>query len=35
MQPEPAVFVIDDDDAVRESIAFLLTTAGISVLRAT
>ncbi len=31
MQPEPAVFVIDDDDAVRESIAFLLTTAGISV----
>jgi two-component system response regulator FixJ len=30
MQPEPVVFVIDDDDAVRESIAFLLTTAGIS-----
>jgi two-component system response regulator FixJ len=30
MQPEPAVFVIDDDDAVRESIAFLLKTAGIS-----
>jgi two-component system response regulator FixJ len=30
MQPEPVVFVIDDDDAVRESIAFLLKTAGIS-----
>jgi two-component system response regulator FixJ len=31
MQPEPAVFVIDDDDAVRESIAFLLKTVGITV----
>lgn len=31
MQPEPVVFVIDDDDAVRESIAFLLKTAGISI----
>ena len=31
MQPEPVVFVIDDDEAVRESIAFLLKTAGISV----
>jgi two-component system response regulator FixJ len=31
MQPEPVVFVVDDDDAVRESIAFLLKTAGIPV----
>jgi len=31
MQPEPVVFVIDDDEAVRESIAFLLKTAGIPV----
>jgi len=31
MQPEPVVFVIDDDDAVRQSIAFLLKTAGIGV----
>jgi len=31
MQPELFVFVIDDDEAVRESIAFLLKTAGIPV----
>jgi two-component system response regulator FixJ len=31
MQPEPVVFVIDDDEAVRESVAFLLKTAGIAV----
>lgn len=31
MQPEPIVYVIDDDDAVRESLEFLLKTAGIAV----
>jgi two-component system response regulator FixJ len=31
MQPEPVVFVVDDDDAVRQSIAFLLKTAGVTV----
>ena len=30
MQPEPIVYVIDDDDAVRQSLEFLLKTAGIS-----
>jgi two-component system response regulator FixJ len=30
MQPEPTVYVIDDDDAVRQSLEFLLKTAGIS-----
>ncbi len=29
MQPEPIVYVIDDDDAVRQSLEFLLKTAGI------
>ncbi len=31
MQPESIVYVIDDDDAVRQSLEFLLKTAGISV----
>ncbi len=31
MQPEPVIYVIDDDDAVRQSIEFLLKTVGISV----
>ncbi len=31
MQPEPMVYVIDDDDAVRHSLEFLLKTAGIAV----
>lgn len=31
MQPEPVVFVVDDDDAVRQSIGFLLKTAGLTV----
>ena len=31
MQPDPIVYVIDDDDAVRQSLEFLLKTAGISV----
>jgi two-component system response regulator FixJ len=31
MQPEPLIYVIDDDDAVRQSIEFLLKTAGIAV----
>ena len=31
MQPEPAIHVIDDDDAVRQSLAFLLRTAGLTV----
>jgi two-component system, LuxR family, response regulator FixJ len=31
MQPEPIVYVIDDDDAVRQSLEFLLKTAGIAV----
>ena len=28
MQPEPIIYVIDDDDAVRQSLEFLLKTAG-------
>ncbi|MEJ2377254.1 MAG: response regulator FixJ [Pseudolabrys sp.] len=31
MQPEPVIYVIDDDEAVRQSLEFLLKTAGISV----
>ena len=30
MQPEPIIYVIDDDDAVRQSLEFLLKTAGIT-----
>ena len=30
MQPETVIYVIDDDDAVRQSIEFLLKTAGIA-----
>ena len=31
MQPEPIIYVIDDDDAVRQSLEFLLKTAGVNV----
>jgi two-component system response regulator FixJ len=31
MQPDPVIYVIDDDDAVRQSLEFLLRTAGINV----
>jgi two-component system response regulator FixJ len=31
MQPEPIIYVIDDDDAVRQSLEFLLKTAGTKV----
>ncbi len=31
MQPDPVIYVIDDDDAVRQSLEFLLKTAGIAV----
>jgi two-component system, LuxR family, response regulator FixJ len=31
MQPEPIIYVIDDDEAVRQSIEFLLRTVGMSV----
>src|ERR1700690_2372866 len=31
MQPEPIIYVIDDDDAVRQSLEFLLRTAGFTV----
>ena len=31
MQPEPMIYVIDDDEAVRQSIEFLLKTVGITV----
>lgn len=31
MQPEPVIYVIDDDEAVRELLEFLLKTAGITV----
>jgi two-component system response regulator FixJ len=31
MQPEPIIYVIDDDEAVRQSLEFLLKTAGIAV----
>jgi len=30
MQPEPIVYVVDDDDAVRQSLEFLFKTAGIA-----
>lgn len=29
MRPEPTIFVVDDDDAVRDSIALLLSTVGL------
>ena len=31
MQPEPVIYVIDDDEAVRQSLEFLLKTAGMGV----
>ena len=31
MQPDPIIYVIDDDDAVRHSLEFLLKTAGLTV----
>jgi two-component system response regulator FixJ len=31
MQPEPVIYVIDDDEAVRHSLEFLLKTAGMTV----
>jgi two-component system response regulator FixJ len=31
MQPEPIIYVIDDDDAVRQSLEFLLKTTGYAV----
>jgi two-component system, LuxR family, response regulator FixJ len=31
MQPEPVIYVIDDDEAARQSLEFLLTTAGMNV----
>ena len=31
MQPEPAIYVIDDDEAVRQSLEFLLKTGGMTV----
>jgi len=31
MQPEPVIYVIDDDEAVRQSLEFLLKTAGMKV----
>ena len=31
MQPDPVIYVIDDDEAVRESLEFLLKTAGLKV----
>lgn len=31
MQPEPIIYVVDDDDAVRQSLEFLLTAAGVKV----
>ena len=31
MANEPVIHVIDDDDAVRDSLAFLLETAGMTV----
>ncbi len=31
MRPEPVIYVIDDDEAVRQSIEFLLKTVGITV----
>ncbi len=30
MQPDPVIYVIDDDEAVRQSLEFLLRTAGMS-----
>ncbi len=31
MQPDPVIYVIDDDEAVRQSLEFLLKTAGLTV----
>ena len=31
MQPEPVIYVVDDDEAVRQSLEFLLKTAGMTV----
>lgn len=31
MQPDPVIYVIDDDEAVRQSLEFLLKTAGVAV----
>ena len=31
MQPDPIIYVIDDDDAVRQSLEFLLKTGGMQV----
>lgn len=31
MQPDPVIYVVDDDDAVRQSLEFLLKTVGIKV----
>ena len=31
MQPEPVIYVVDDDEAVRQSLEFLLKTAGATV----
>jgi two-component system response regulator FixJ len=31
MQPDPVIYVIDDDDAVRQSLEFLLKTSGMTV----
>jgi two-component system response regulator FixJ len=31
MQPEPVIYVIDDDEAVRQSLEFLLKAAGVTV----
>jgi two-component system response regulator FixJ len=31
MQPEPVIYVVDDDEAVRQSLEFLLKTAGMKV----
>src|SRR5215471_6687422 len=31
MQPEPIIYVVDDDDAVRQSLEFLLKTVGLKV----
>jgi two-component system response regulator FixJ len=31
MQPDPVIYVVDDDEAVRQSLEFLLKTAGVAV----